>query len=572
MGAWTVKWPRPGTAGGGARGRVRGGSWHGDPESQREGSSGRSTQPHNKPSLCGFQMHGRAPRVTSLPAGGTAPTLGPGSYDITKGCPSRDPGFAPFLSLTSRDPLTPRDLLSRPGPGHYDLHCAQKWQGRGDGAFGSHSERFIHQVSDGPGPGQYEVTTQDPDHVTKPVVGAAPHPPRPPAPPSIPCPFQSHGYRESNTGRGLKAIAAPETDSSLGPAFYCPQVVEAIRGCAPFARSCSARFSFKAREGPGPGQYEPHRCHQTYSHSERTGQTSNHNGKKHTIKKHKKYTHSTYKLEHSIYKLSEIQTNLSRHSPGPGSYDICEDFYRSRSSGGTASFLSHTKRFTSRMSSTPSPASYSVITETRAVTAATKSAPFSQSGARFQQPQQQTPGPGSYQLSPSPGSSVVSMATAFGSSAPRPMREQSQSHDPGPAHYHVTNPTPHRSSSVWGIHCDIPGPDYYDVSEVVRRKKWAPHRTRTSMPVPSSLLYRSPVPRQQGTPGPGHYELRPQACPRLSLLVSREDRFTERSTPGPGPGEYECAPLPRSQSFNVTLGAKIPLKMNTRSPGHAIEH
>nr|XP_032829295.1 sperm-tail PG-rich repeat-containing protein 2-like [Petromyzon marinus] len=564
MEASRVNWPRPGTAGGGARGRVRGG-WHGDPESQREGSRDRSTQPQTL--SCGFQMHGRAPRVTSLPAGGTAPTLGPGSYDITKGCPSRDPGFAPFLSLTSRDPVTPRDLLSRPGPGHYNLHCAQKWQGRGDGAFGSHSQRFIHQVSDGPGPGQYEVTTQEPDHVTKPVVGAAPHPPRPHAPPSIPCPFQSHGYRESNTARGLEAIAAPETDSSLGPAFYCPQVVEVIRGCAPFARSCSARFSFKAREGPGPGQYEPHRV--------QVPRPLNVNVVNQVGEGRRVLFVNQQQSLHQV---------MPRHSPGPGSYDICENLYRSRSSGGTASFLSHTKRFTSRVSSSPSPASYSVITETRAVTAATKSAPFSQSGARFQQSQQQTPGPGSYQLSPSLGTSVVSMATAFGSSAPRPMREQSlsQSHDPGPAHYNVSlldSGTHNGSCSVFlsksprllTLNQDNPGPGYYDVSEVVRTKKRAPHRTRTSTPLPSSLLYRSPVPREQGTPGPGHYELRPQACPRLTLLVSREDRFTERSTPGPGPGEYECAPLPRSQSFNVTLGAKIPLKMNTRSPGHAIE-
>uniref|UniRef100_A0A8B9S6Z3 Sperm tail PG-rich repeat containing 2 n=1 Tax=Apteryx owenii TaxID=8824 RepID=A0A8B9S6Z3_APTOW len=159
-------------------------------------------------------MYDRAVRALSLPAGCTGPYVGPSSYRVGLETRRRADGYAPFLSLTSRD-LT-----------------------------------FIAQNTDDtiPGPGHYNIRAADAIKICRKVDG-----------PSIPSPCQAFGYEEAEDGTLIKQYS-PQRDITLGPAYYRPLFdvnysTLKYKGIH-FGNLTGKRCEFKLPEGPGPGQYD----------------------------------------------------------------------------------------------------------------------------------------------------------------------------------------------------------------------------------------------------------------------------------------------------------------------------
>ncbi|ELR45768.1 hypothetical protein M91_13972, partial [Bos mutus] len=164
-------------------------------------------------------MYDRAPRVLRLAEGGsTEDRVGPGSYQVPYLKQQATDGYAPFLSLTARKSTftvvsnTEKDV---PGPGHYNV-----------------SEKQVNL--------QQALTVSRSVYV-----------------PSIPF-GRSYGY-DINEDDSIVKHLPPAGDSTLGPAYYKPQIdfsnaTLKYKGIH-FGNSLG-RLQLPITSGPGPGQYD----------------------------------------------------------------------------------------------------------------------------------------------------------------------------------------------------------------------------------------------------------------------------------------------------------------------------
>ncbi|XP_060071490.1 sperm-tail PG-rich repeat-containing protein 2-like [Ylistrum balloti] len=566
-------------------------------------------------------MYDRAPRDLVALYGSTPHNVGPGSYDAGlsgKGRVKAD-GYAPFLSMTSRDGFfNVRDqVVAAPGPGHYDPAQAQDTI-KGGKTLANKSKRFGDSVTDNPGPGTYSVDKYTEFRTSKsaPVQGSKDkagalltsrikfH--RKPEAPSIPMSGQAYGYEECDDGT-LKKQAPPDRDVSLGPAFYKPSNDETkstknYKGVH-FGKQTSKRLDLSmGRQGPGPGEYEPYR--------ELVGKPENMNAEE---PQHVKFEARIPRYHEAIVKDEE-----KKAVPGPGKYDSKGLFDPEPPKLNTEGievehppFMSQSKRFTPLKAGNPSPGSYNdprnAFESTKRITGLKRS-PFGQTSVRFGPNQVQgtkkVPGPGAYNIT---GMGSDSMRKAyiestrkgvFGTTSVRikTMTKKDEVEIPGPAHYQVKekpfkNRYPNLSSTFASVTSrlteqpsvikELPPPGSYEVQNAyeksqIKRDRIKP-RTENAKRKQGSFLSaasRFAPPRDvvitqndPENPGPGAYQHQEGINKKGGLMVTKDKRFKEIKAEGPGPGSYEFSPLVQDTvlqgTFNATLNNPIAAQVDT---------
>ncbi|CAK7316314.1 Sperm-tail PG-rich repeat-containing protein 2 [Vulpes lagopus] len=320
-------------------------------------------------------------------------------------------GYAPFLSLATREStftVASNTEKAVPGPGHYNVSEAQ-YNIKGGHSLQNREKRFKKFGSESPGPASYDqfypgtldtVKRKAPQKISR----APPPVSRSVDVPSIPSCGQSYGYDINEDGGIIKRFP-PASDSTLGPAYYKPQLdfsnaTLKYKGIH-FGNSLG-RLELPIKSGPGPGQYD-----------------------------------------------------IGQGVPGPGKYDIKSQFQKAESipsvNDASPAFLSQSQRFVPMKSITPAPGTYN---ESRTAfnslkkTPGLKSTPFGQSASRFTQDcrTEEMPGPGFYNILNNTIIDNVSNTclkkqkkSAFGSSVPRTLFlvQKEAFSAPGPADYQV---------------------------------------------------------------------------------------------------------------------------------------
>lgn len=565
-------------------------------------------------------MYDRAPRDLVTLYGSTPHNVGPGSYDSTlpaKGRLKAD-GYAPFLSMTSRDTfLNIRDqVVAAPGPGHYDPSEAQD-QIKGGKTLANKSKRFQDSVTDNPGPGTYSVDKYTEFRTSKSAPAGSGskdkagnlvtsrikfH--RKPEAPSIPMSGQAYGYEECDDGT-LKKQAPPDRDVSLGPAFYKPSNDETkptknYRGVH-FGKLTSKRLDLSmGRQGPGPGEYEPYR--------ELMPKAENVNAEE--------PPHVKFEARIPRYHEAIVKDEEKRAVPGPGKYDSKGLFDPEPPKLNTEGievehppFMSQAKRFTPLKGGNPSPGSYNdprnAFESTKRITGLKRS-PFGQTSVRFipGQVSKKIPGPGAYNIT---GMGSDSMRKAyiestrkgvFGTTSVRikTMTKKDEVEIPGPAHYQVKekpfkNRYPNLSSTFASVTSrlteapsvikELPPPGSYEVQNAyeksqIKRDRVKP-RTENAKRKQGSFLSaasRFAPPRDvvisqndPENPGPGAYDHKEGINRKGGLMVTKDKRFKEMKADGPGPGAYEFSPLVQDTvlqgTFNATLNNPVAAQVDT---------
>ncbi|KAJ6668855.1 hypothetical protein lerEdw1_012341, partial [Lerista edwardsae] len=396
-------------------------------------------------------MYDRAPRALTVPISGTDSHLGPGYYDSQpRPKPPGKDGYAPFLSLASRglENIPHKGEGDVPGPGHYEIEKAQKVI-KGGQSPQYKEKRFRDVRADTPGPGTYtpgpgtycqppsmgpEVSSagkkpskvsaaqllyvvslgedQEPQqdlfvpqillHVKQLAVAfflsktvnerlaSAIKVFRKSEAPSIPSPGQAYGYEEAEDGSLIKHTPPPR-DNTLGPAFYkTGKVITTKYKGVHFGNLTEKRHEFKAREGPGPGDYDVSR--------ERAAYYENY------IRREEQR-----KFESCIPRYPDmvVLQEEKKAVPGPGQYNIKSQFEKAdrkaQSEVQHAPFLSFAERFGRVKSSTPAPGAYN---ETRCALESLKKAstskniPFGCTSVRFTQ---------DYRIHKTPGLQLMSI-------------------------------------------------------------------------------------------------------------------------------------------------------------------
>ncbi|XP_030420629.1 sperm-tail PG-rich repeat-containing protein 2 isoform X6 [Gopherus evgoodei] len=272
-------------------------------------------------------MYDRAPRALTQPAAGTEAHVGPGSYQLQPGKQQKADGYAPFLSLTTRDSAftIPNAEIDVPGPGHYDISKVQN-NIKGGKSPQNKEKRFKEISTDTPGPGSYnqppavgleinnrkqkepkehsQLRTAGSIKVYRKVDG-----------PSIPSPGQAFGYEEAEDGTLIKQYP-PQRDGTLGPAYYQPVINGTYSAMkykgVHFGNLTGKRSEFKAQAGPGPGEYD--------IIQESALHYWNVNIKKEDKKKYEPYV----PRYHEVIVLQEEKKGV----PGPGQYEIKSQFQK----------------------------------------------------------------------------------------------------------------------------------------------------------------------------------------------------------------------------------------------------
>ncbi|XP_073196844.1 sperm-tail PG-rich repeat-containing protein 2 isoform X5 [Lepidochelys kempii] len=533
-------------------------------------------------------MYDRAPRALTRPAGGTEAHVGPGSYQLQPGKQQKADGYAPFLSLTTRDfAFTfPNAEVDVPGPGHYDIAKVQN-NIKGGESPQNKEKRFKEIRTETPGPGSYnqppavelEINNrkerQPKEHLQQRTAGSI-KVYRKVDGPSIPSPGQAFGYEEAEDGTLIKQYP-PQRDVTLGPAYYRP-VIGAISSIlitdiasawrrqqaqlrtiihflygecenlgdhhwankngtysamkykgVHFGNLTGKRSEFKAQAGPGPGEYDI--TQESALHYE------NVNIKKEDKKKYEPYV----PRYHEVIVLQEEKKGV----PGPGQYEIKSQFQKVENitqNGNEvprAPFLSQSKRFVHVKSITPAPGTYNEprsALESLKKPSGMKKIPFGQTTVRFTQDSrlEKTPGPAFYNILKcsiekenfKKAYLESTKKGAFGSSAPRPLYVFKR-----------------------GAFC-TPGPADYQG----KRSTEESHKQQKQLSVFLSSTERTPVVTME-VPPPGSYEVQKSfekshskshyMPPRTTLAKRKHTSFlsatprknvpnTDKDVPGPG--------------------------------------
>ncbi|CAM5107001.1 unnamed protein product [Eretmochelys imbricata] len=552
-------------------------------------------------------MYDRAPRALTRPAGGTEAHVGPGSYQLQPGKQQKADGYAPFLSLTTRDfAFTfPNAEVDVPGPGHYDIAKVQN-NIKGGESPQNKEKRFKEIRTETPGPGSYnqppavelEINNrkerEPKEHLQQRTAGSI-KVYRKVDGPSIPSPGQAFGYEEAEDGTLIKQYP-PQRDVTLGPAYYRPVINGTYSAMkykgVHFGNLTGKRSEFKAQAGPGPGEYDI--TQESALHYE------NVNIKKEDKKKYEPYV----PRYHEVIVLQEEKKGV----PGPGQYEIKSQFQKVENitqNGNEvprAPFLSQSKRFVHVKSITPAPGTYNEprsALESLKKPSGMKKIPFGQTTVRFTQDSrlEKTPGPAFYNILKcsiekenfKKAYLESTKKGAFGSSAPRPLYvfKRGAFCTPGPADYQGKRSTEesHKQQKQLSVFLsstertpvvtmEVPPPGSYEVQKSFEKSHskshYMPPRTTLAKRKHTSFLSATPrknVPNtDKDVPGPGTYNPVVKSASIISLFVSRVERFKEVKEITPGPGAYELSPLFKDtvlkRTFNATLQNAVATQMD----------
>ncbi|CAM2112771.1 unnamed protein product [Caretta caretta] len=552
-------------------------------------------------------MYDRAPRALTRPAGGTEAHVGPGSYQLQPGKQQKADGYAPFLSLTTRDfAFTfPNAEVDVPGPGHYDIAKVQN-NIKGGESPQNKEKRFKEIRTETPGPGSYnqppavelEINNrkerEPKEHLQQRTAGSI-KVYRKVDGPSIPSPGQAFGYEEAEDGTLIKQYP-PQRDVTLGPAYYRPVINGTYSAMkykgVHFGNLTGKRSEFKAQAGPGPGEYDI--TQESALHYE------NVNIKKEDKKKYEPYV----PRYHEVIVLQEEKKGV----PGPGQYEIKSQFQKVENitqNGNEvprAPFLSQSKRFVHVKSITPAPGTYNEprsALESLKKPSGMKKIPFGQTTVRFTQDSrlEKTPGPAFYNILKcsiekenfKKAYLESTKKGAFGSSAPRPLYvfKRGAFCTPGPADYQGKRSTEesHKQQKQLSVFLsstertpvvtmEVPPPGSYEVQKSFEKSHskshYMPPRTTLAKRKHTSFLSATPrknVPNtDKDVPGPGTYNPVVKSASIISLFVSRVERFKEVKEITPGPGAYELSPLFKDtvlkRTFNATLQNPVATQMD----------
>ncbi|XP_019907848.2 sperm-tail PG-rich repeat-containing protein 2 isoform X2 [Esox lucius] len=557
-------------------------------------------------------MYCRTPRCTYLTVGSTTSQVGPGSYEVNQYKTQKSDGYAPFLSLSSRETLFHRssDDTDLPGPGQYN-----SYQGKGHIVGGqslrNRSKRFDEMVSEVPGPGTYNIRpagdTPGSAEVQPPgkrgtklgLHRGHTHLKFLPQPdiPSIPSPGQAFGYEDN--GQGFLCKKKPdEKDDSLGPAFYNPLLAKSsacqkYKGVH-FGKMTGKRVELKVVEGPGPGQYD----HDAYfkavyeNVNMRNGQGSR--------------SELVVPRYHEIVPLQEKKKGV----PGPGQYHIRSQFEKPINPYGSLvlspPFLSQTERFVAVKEQAPPVGIYNdprCALEILKKTTGMKRSPFGLTAVRFfpDSHKQCTPGPGAYNMfeyglaqdSVKKAHLESTRKAGFGSTVQRclALHSKEEVNVPGPGQYKVEEtteqlykkqPTAAFKSGIGRLAVslvakDSPAPNIYNVRDSFEkaygRASFTEPRSESARKRQSSFLSASQrdspfLPCDPDAPGPGQYSPDVKSNPQMALIVSREDRFKCSKNTNPGPGTYELSQALMDTVLKGTFNVTLNIPRRDRAPTH----
>ncbi|XP_048189431.1 sperm-tail PG-rich repeat-containing protein 2 isoform X2 [Perognathus longimembris pacificus] len=508
-------------------------------------------------------MYDRAPRLLRLAVGGsTEAHVGPGSYQVPFPKEQVADGYAPFLSWSARESsftVSSNTGKALPGPGQYNISKSQS-NIKGGNSLQNREIRFKKIISDNPGPASYNHCYPGSLHMNQKLLDAKEQlqfkSSRPSTVnrsldiPSIPSYRQSHGYEISDDG-SIKRLSPPCTDSTLGPAYYSPQLDASkatlkYKGVHFGTSSRSGQF-LPVQAGPGPGQYD--------IVQEKTLHYENVN-----VKKDQQQSYSLFLPR--FYELITLQEKK--------------------------------RRFVPIKSVTPAPGAYN---ETQTVVKSSKktqvkSTPFGQGAARFTQihKKEEVPGPGFYDILHNSiigkikniylqkqkkcafGSSTPRSFFAIRKDSPRPSDDQRTWNSsvsvipeelPNLKNNYAVFLSRAKKKPCKVVHTVFPAPGSYEVRKSYEishsKRKYMPPRSIVAEKKHSSFLSGTPRYQEKVTVGPGPGEYNPdlkKSCP-IPLFVKVPKRFEDAREDSPGPTTYELSPFLRhsvlKKTFNVTL-------------------
>ncbi|XP_060043696.1 sperm-tail PG-rich repeat-containing protein 2 [Erinaceus europaeus] len=549
-------------------------------------------------------MYDRAPRLLRWAEGSTEERVGPGAYELPEHRPRAADGYAPFLSLASRETtfaIAPKAKEAAPGPGHYNVSEVQH-NIKGGQTLQNREKRFQKFISDNPGPASYNQSSSGALNTSNRRISEAKKCLQSKISrifavsesvdvPSIPSCGQSHGY-DINDDDSIAKRFLPDSDNTLGPAYYKPQfdfsnATLKYKGIH-FGQSLG-RPVFPVKSGPGPGQYDI--IQKKASHYENIN-----------IKKdQQQHVCSCVPRFYEIIIFQEEKKGV----PGPGKYDIKSQFQKMESKTQNvtytpAAFLSQSQRFVPVKSIVPAPGTYdSQSALCLKKTSGSKNTPFGRSASRFTQNsrEKEMPGPGSYNIVHSTLIDNFKKARlkkkkkcAFGTSAPRTsFLNQKDSTIPGPGDYQVDGVLDKRICLAYKYaacipkteripklsYMETPAPGSYDVQKSYDRCRgqshYMPPRSYEAKMKHSSFLSTVPrcLYREDEGPGPATYSPVLWKTCSIPLLFKASRRFKEPIESTPGPATYELSTFLRhsvlKKTFNVTLTNPVLIE-NGKSP------